>query len=206
MTKVKGSQKLSQMQGIKKSWFLIAGLLILFTGGLFFQKVQTEKVTLANGEVLTFTKGKAKTLSLAGQVTQEEISPEKIKKIFNHLPVTGVVYVSEKSQEIISFEGEIGQVKLLISKGDENLLDAQVAGKEKRSQIKGIPVTAGFFTSSKNSQGLKTTLYYATFKLGENTIYLENAGTKKEKVKKEFATILEQLIENGPFSLAEGQE
>ena len=51
-------------------------------------------------------------------------------------------------------------------------------------------VNAGYFVSGK------TAIYYATFKLGESTVYIEYAGAKdeSENVKNEIADTIQKLI------------
>ena len=47
-------------------------------------------------------------------------------------------------------------------------------------------------------------IYYATFKLGDSTVYVENAGakTESESVKNDLATIIQELINNGALDLS----
>ena len=54
-----------------------------------------------------------------------------------------------------------------------------------------------------NSKGERYVIYYATFQLGDSTVYVENAGAKSEseRVKNVLAAIIQQLIENGPLHL-----
>lgn len=46
-------------------------------------------------------------------------------------------------------------------------------------------------------------IYYATFKLGDCTVYVENAGAKddSESVKNELAETVQELIDHGSFNL-----
>ena len=51
-------------------------------------------------------------------------------------------------------------------------------------------------------------IYYATFDMGENTIYVEYSGTENESetVKNNLVDTILQLIENGAFDLSQIQE
>lgn len=60
---------------------------------------------------------------------------------------------------------------------------------ETASNVNGVQVKAGYFTTDK------TVIYYAAFKLGESTVYLENAGNKgeSENAKTEIASAVQSL-------------
>lgn len=62
-------------------------------------------------------------------------------------------------------------------------------GTEESSEVNGTSVTAGYFITDPNSKGEQTAIYYATFKLGDCTVYVENAGAiaDSESVKNELA-------------------
>ena len=68
----------------------------------------------------------------------------------------------------------------------------------------GTSVTAGYFVTDRNSVGEQNVIYYATFKLGDSTVYVENAGakTESESVKNDLATIIQELINNGALDLS----
>ena len=63
--------------------------------------------------------------------------------------------------------------------------DTVIDGEENASDVDGVSVNAGYFVSGK------TAIYYATFKLGESTVYIEHAGAKdeSENVKNEIKSI-----------------
>lgn len=78
------------------------------------------------------------------------------------------------------------------------LLDTEIAGSEEISEVNGTSVTAGYLITGQNA------IYYATFKLGDSTVYVENAGakTESETVKNDLATIIQELINNGALDLS----
>ena len=79
-----------------------------------------------------------------------------------------------------------------------------LVGSEESSEVNGTSVTAGYFVTDRNSVGEQNVIYYATFKLGDSTVYVENAGakTESESVKNDLATIIQELINNGALDLS----
>ena len=104
---------------------------------------------------------------------------------------------------LIGFEGRIGNTKMVISTADISLLDTVIDGAEKISTVNGISVIAGYFVTDRNSVGKQNAIYYATFKLGDSTVYVENAGDKSESenVKNDLSHIIQELINNGELDL-----
>ena len=80
----------------------------------------------------------------------------------------------------------------------------KIVGSEESSEVNGTSVTAGYFVTDRNSVGEQNVIYYATFKLGDSTVYVENAGakTESESVKNDLATIIQELINNGALDLS----
>ena len=88
------------------------------------------------------------------------------------------------------------------------LLDTIIDGNTITSSVDGVDINAGYFVTKSNSQGVKTVIYYATFDMGENTIYVEYSGVENESetVKNNLADTILKLIENGAFDLSQIQE
>lgn len=105
---------------------------------------------------------------------------------------------------LIGFKGKIENAKVVISTTDIALLDTKIVGSEESSEVNGTSVTAGYFVTDRNSVGEQNVIYYATFKLGDSTVYVENAGakTESESVKNDLATIIQELINNGALDLS----
>ena len=181
----------------------------VFQSGLIGDR--TEIVTLDNGNEIVFVKSDmvAGSLDIAIDVTTRQLTEEEITIIFPNLPVTAnAIYSVDNtsaggSKELVGFEGNIENVKMVISTSDVQLLDAIVVGNEASTEVNGTNVTAGYFMTDPNSKGERYVSYYATFQLGDSTVYVENAGAKSEseRVKNVLAAIIQQLIENGPLHL-----
>lgn len=173
-----------------------------FQSGLFGTK--TEIATLDNGEIITFVKGETHTANIDLDVTVRPLNDEEIKMLFADLPITANAYFDTHNHNMIGFEGKIGDMKLVVSEQGVNLLDTVIEGNEYTSTIDGVSINAGYFVTKANSKGEKTAIYYATFDIGKNTVYVENAGAESEsdRVKNDFADTVLKLIKNGEFDLS----
>ena len=149
-------------------------------------------------------------IDIDGAVTTRQLTEDEIATLFPNLPVTAhaIFKTSDmdagNSPELIGFEGNIGNAKMVISTTNISLLDTEISGNEEISTVNGTSVTAGYFVTDPNSNGEQNAIYYATFKLGDSTIYVENAGakTESETIKNDLATIIQELINNGALDLS----
>lgn len=182
----------------------------VFQSGLFGNK--TDIATLENGTEIVFVKSEmtASSIDIDGTVTTRQLTEDEIATLFPNLPVTAhaIFKTSDmdagNSPELIGFEGNIGNAKMVISTTNISLLDTEISGNEEISTVNGTSVTAGYFVTDPNSNGEQNAIYYATFKLGDSTIYVENAGAKTESktIKNDLATIIQELINNGALDLS----
>ena len=179
-------------------WGAIAACLALvavigigvFQSGLFGGNEQI--ATLDNGSKINFVKsdGGVAQFDIAFEISTRDLTEDEISNLFGDLPVTGYALFNNEDDSILGVEGRYEDMKLLVSAPSININDVVIDGEEAVSDVDGISVNAGYFTSGK------TVIYYATFELGENTVYIENAGTKEENetVKNELATAIQNLI------------
>ena len=173
---------------------------------------KTDIATLENGTEIVFVKSEmtASSIDIDGTVTTRQLTEDEIATLFPNLPVTAhaIFKTSDmdagNSPELIGFEGNIGNAKMVISTTNISLLDTEISGNEEISTVNGTSVTAGYFVTDPNSNGEQNAIYYATFKLGDSTIYVENAGakTESETIKNDLATIIQELINNGALDLS----
>lgn len=181
----------------------------LFQSGLFGS--HTDIATLNNGEKIVFVKSDnvGGSLALDVDVTTKPLTEDETLALFSDLPVTAnAIFLNSDidaggSQELIGFEGQVGNVKVIISTSDVQLLDTVIVGTEKVSEINGITIVAGYFVTDPNSRGEQNAIYYATFEIGDCKVYLENGGMKddSETIKNQLAEIIQKLTENGNLDL-----
>lgn len=177
--------------------FALAAVIGVFASGLFGQEPDT--FTLESGETITFAESSTLASEFDLDVTVRKMTDAELRQLFAGLPVTANAYFHPDSGEPLGLEGRIGDVKLIVSAAGTNLLDTVVAGSEYASAVAGVPVNAGYFiTAARN-----TIIYYASFTLGENTVYVEFSGAleSRDAVKAELAGTVLTLIENGAFDL-----
>lgn len=186
-------------------WMAVAACFVLVAvigAGAFrlgWLGTKTEKVTLENGETITFVRGELSTGSLDMDATVRELTEEELKQLFGSLPVTAFAFFDTKKHTFLGLEGNIGEVKLVMHLSGIAFRDCIIEGVEQVSTVRGIPVKAGYFLTDANSKGSRTAIYYAEFTLGGHTFYVEHAGSENEseRVRKELAEAIWMLIENG---------
>lgn len=167
--------------------------------------------TLDNGDKIIFSKSNTSgsSVDLAFNVTTRELTEEETRALFADLPVTAnaLFTVDEQAagnaQELIGFEGKIGEVKLIITTSDLPLLDTTIVGNEKATEVDGVAVTAGYVITAPNSRDEQTAIYYAAFDIGKCSMYVQNAGAKAERevVKNDLVVVIQELIGNGELDL-----
>ncbi len=182
---------------------------ILFQSGLLGNK--TDIAALDNGDKIVFVKSEtaASSIDIDGIITTRQLTEEEIAALFPDLPVAAhAVFMTgdmgtDHSQKLIGFEGNIGNIKMIVSTSDIQLLDTVIDGTEERTEINGINITAGYFVTDPNSKGEQNAIYYAALELGSCKVYLENSGAKEnsEAIKNQLAEVIEKLIENGELDL-----
>jgi hypothetical protein len=183
---------------------VVVALVVVFgnTAGWFGGKTLT--ADLGDG-TLNFHKSDAVgAASLAwdadwGDIIDREFTADERKVLFGDLPVAGNAIFRSSDGAFMHFEGITGDVKIILSAKGYTLTDTIVEGNEEVSDIHGVPVTAGYFLTKANSQGVKTLIYFASWNLGDVTEYVELAGSEadSESLRNKLAATIEQLIQNG---------
>lgn len=162
----------------------------LFQSGLFGGNEQI--ATLDNGSKINFVKsdGGVAQFDIAFEISMRDLTEDEIENLFGDLPVTGYALFNNENDSILGIEGKYDDMKLLVSAPGVSISDLVIDGEETASDVDGVSVNAGYFTSGK------TVIYYATFKLGESVVYIENAGTKSEQetVKSNIVSSIQKLI------------
>jgi hypothetical protein len=147
--------------------------------------------------------------SIANDVmmTGRELSSGEIETALGDLSKTysvtayGNFVYGDKSLAFIEarlpFKGDI-QTKISIFVR-EPLMDTVIAGVTQISDVYGTPVSAGYFGTDKNSKGISNFIYFASFKLGDISYYVELGGGEQmsNAIKDEITDIIGKLIKNG---------
>ena len=180
-------------------WSAVAACLIICVA--LFLSIGREYVKLDNGDILVFNAstniGSGMLVGNSSEV--RDLSKSEIKSLFKDLPVTWArVMYNPKDGNILNIKGYINGKTLLIATPNYGNTSVVLPGwSSLTSKVNGISVEAGYIFSGQN------VLYYAEFKLGENTVYIEHSGLKEENdtVKKEIADMIERLTELGEIDL-----
>lgn len=156
-----------------------------------FKSSSTEIAVLESGEEIKFIKTDSASAQFdsAFRISTKELTEAEITALFKDLPVTGYALLNEEDGSVLGIQGSYKNMKLLISAPGINISDTVIVGEETASNVNGVKVKAGYFTTNK------AVIYYAAFKLGESTVYLENAGNKdeSENAKTEIASAVQSL-------------
>ncbi|MDR3295931.1 MAG: hypothetical protein LBT26_08920 [Clostridiales Family XIII bacterium] len=138
-------------------------------------------------------------------VTSRDLTGDETKVLFGDLPATAYASFNAENHSFIRLEGKIGNTKIIIAAPDAPITDTIIESNENVSEVGGVPVTAGYFITKANSQGVKTIIYFASWNLGDVTEYVEFGGdeTDNEALSSELASIIEQLIQNGEPNLSQ---
>jgi len=181
----------------------------LFQSGIFGGG--TDTAVLDSGDKIIFVKSNigVGNVDINADIYTRPLTEDEVHSLFEGLPVTAdAIYAKGEldegnSQKLIGITGTVGNVKMVISTSDIQLLDAVVEGIEKKSEVNGTSVTAGYFVTRPNSRGERNAIYYASFELDGCKIYLENSGPAKnsEAVKNRLAGLVLRLTENGGLDL-----
>ncbi len=169
------------------------------SAGWFGSKVQTLDL---GHSTLSFQKSdfwSAGSLSLGFDVTDRALTPDEMGAMFGELPVAAKASFNAKTGAFVRLEGKSGKTTIIVAAPGTPITDTVVQGNKKTSKIKGVPVTAGYFVTDPNSKGAKNIVYFATFNLGDATMYVELGGRESdgETLRAEIGAVVEQLIGHG---------
>ena len=176
-------------------WSAVAACLIICVA--LFLSIGREYVKLDNGDILIFNAStELYVANMIGSGEVRDLSESEIKSLFNDLPVTkATVTFNPDDGSVWSIEGYInGKTLLIATPVYSNSCKVDPGWYSFTSNVNGISVEAGY---------LNNVIYFAEFKLGESTVYIEHSGLKEEDdtVKKEIADIIEKLTELGKIDL-----
>ena len=186
----------------RKIWITLAAVaacLILCVS--LFLSIGREYVKLDNGDILIFNASTQ--VGVSDMIRSDEfrdLSESEIKSLFKDLPVTkATVTFNPDDENVWSIEGYInGKTLLIATPVYSNSCKVDPGWYSFTSNVNGISVEAGYLFGDANK-----VIYFAEFKLGESTVYIEHSGLKEEDdtVKKEIADIIEKLTELGKIDL-----
>lgn len=180
-------------------------LLVSFVGllgsnaGWFGAKIYT--ADLGDGNTLVFYRTPSNEASFAWDIdwgSALSVTVDESAALFGDLPVSGDAIFRSVDGAFLHFEGRAGDVKLSFSASGFPVTDTPIEGNESASLIDGVPVSAGYFLTDANSQGLRNLLLFATFSANDMTFLVEHGGAEAdgEALRDELALVVGQLVRN----------
>lgn len=190
-------------------WVAIAASLALVVGlGVRFLQGsgnQPYTATLSNGNEITFIKGEHGVSNLdIALVGMRALSDAETNAVFGNVAVDANVGFEEGTNEFVYLEGTIDGFDITVMRSDISP-DTVIDGEESASDIDGVAVLAGYFLTKANSQGNKTAIVYASFEVGNYTIYLETSGAEAENedLCNALADEIQKLIDTASFDFSQ---
>lgn len=168
----------------------------------------TFSTDLRSGETLTFYRSdvpNTASIDFGTDVISRDLTSDENAILFGDSSAVafyGTFNATDNS--LIHLEGRIDEAKVIFAAPGTPLTDVVIEGVEATSDVNGIPVTAGYFITHANSQGIKNAIYFASFTLGDISVYVEVGGTESESeiLRSAIGSIIERLIENGAPDLS----
>lgn len=193
-------------------WSALAACLaatIVLAVGIFsinsgFKKSETAR--LENGETVVFAKGGSvvsNDMSFIYSRTAKSLTAEQVQSLFGKLPIKADGLYSDEDGRLVCIEGNVGDIKVEIGLDGNYFRDTIIeSDTESVSQVNGVRVKGGLFLTDRNSKGERYAIYYASFKLGDDNVYVEGAGKAKdgEKIRNDVADVIYKLINNGEIN------
>jgi len=172
--------------------------------GWFGSKVYTAELS---GGTLSFYKSDdvgVGSLDFGFEATGRDLTSEENVILFGGLDVTSYGLFNPTNKTLLHVEGRTRNTKVILAAPGLPTADWIIEGNEETSEIKGLQVTAGYFITSANSQGVKNIIYYASFALNDVPMYVESGGNLEESDtwKSEIASVIDTLIQNGTPNLS----
>lgn len=147
-------------------------------------------------------------LDLNLNVTIRDLTDGETRALFGDLPINAHALFSASDNRCVGIEGKIGNVSIFISMPELLLPDYLIHGKEEVSELNGVPIKAGYFMTDPNSRAERNAIYYASFELGDKTVYVENWWLEAEgdTLKNNLVEVIGDIIANGEIDLSQIQD
>ena len=138
-------------------------------------------------------------LDFGVDVTSRVLTAEENRILFGDLSATSYGMFNSENEALLHVEGKTGATKVIFAAPGTPVTDTIIDADKEVSEISGVPISAGYFITKANSQGIKDIIYFASFSLGDASVYVELGGEEanSEHFQNEIASIIEKLIQNG---------
>jgi|GEM_PF-434389 len=169
------------------------------SAGWFGSKIYTAKL---EGGTLNFYKSEAvslRSMDFGFETLGRELTETENGLLFGGIKATSYGLFSEADKTLLHVEGRSGNTKIVLAANGIPVTDTVIETKRTTSEVNGIPVSAGYWLTDKNSNGEQNIIYLASYEQDGVTVYLENSGSlgEEDKVKADIANVVDTLTKNG---------
>jgi len=159
--------------------------------------------TLGENGTLSFYKSdvpEAASFDFGVDVTSRDLTADENKKLFGNVGVTSAYATfSNDDKSLLHIEAKVTNTKIILAAPGLPTTDTVIDVDTEVSTINGLPVSAGYFITNKNSEGNRNIIYFASFTLDDISIYVELGGAEAESeaIRAEIASVIETIIQSG---------
>jgi hypothetical protein len=175
-------------QTIWFKWGAVAACLCLVVVSIIgIEIINTNKsytAILNNGNQIIFNKGENSIVSPDMNIVGvRKLNETEANEIFGDNNVEATIGFEAKTNDFISLEGKIDNFNILVLRSDisPDLIIADDDDVNSLSSVNGVSVSAGYCLTEANSKGNKTAIAFASFDVGNYTIYLSTSGAENER-------------------------
>ena len=166
--------------------------------GWFSGKIYTAEL---DGGTLNFYKSGspgAGSLDFGFDVIGRELTAEENNVLFGDLGATSHGLFSALDNTLLRVEGRTGNTKVIFAAHSNPVTDAIIETNRKASEVNGVQVSAGYFITHANSQGIKNIIYLASFDINGVQVYVECGGNEDmgDEWKSEIISVIDTLTKN----------
>ena len=183
--------------------FLVAIVIIAAAygdnAGWFDNRVYT--VDIVGGETLRFYKidvRSGSSLDFGSDVISKDLTTEENKAIFGEMPIAARSLFNSRNGELLHIEGRYDNTKIVLTTQRFSSIDTVIDTSRTTTEVNAIPVSAGYFITKANSQGIRNIIFIASFDISGYSVYLESWGVEDERetLREEIASAIVTVIEN----------
>ncbi len=132
--------------------------------------------------------------------TLRDLTTAENKIMFDNIPITNsYATFNAEDKSLLRIEAKSDNIKVIFSTAGIPLTDIVIAQDGKFSTISGIPVSAGYFVTQENSNGIRNIIYFVSFMFDDISVYVDISGSNSESedLREDIVSVIETIIQNG---------
>lgn len=172
----------------------------------FRSSIYTE--TLGENGVLSFYKSNVPgtaSLDFGVDVTSRDLTADENIEIFGKVAVSSAYATfNAEDKSLLHIEAKTTNAKIILAAPGLPTTDTVIDTNAEDSIICGVPVSAGYFVTDKNSEGIRNIIYFASFTLNDISVYVELGGAEVENeiIRGNITSVIVTIIQNGGFNFS----